>query len=794
MKKIDFKVIYLILFFIVIACFPKFNIINISGSRTGIRLDDIFLLGYCVLLLINILKKGFKQYYKLKKICSIFIICILSFFISNILGIKNGDVTFFLAFLNLVRKIEYFILIFAGYDLYNELKSEEIIKKLFIFTLLFHIIYVCLDYSNIIPNISNLIGREVGDRIYSTFSGPYEFSGYLLLLLPFFYIGFAKEKKLYIKVLNLLYTFIILLGIFISQSRVSLVAGIFIVCFITYFSIFKNKILKLGLPILAFFTIFFCIANPFKFKYLNRISNVNFNSYSEATKIAWSLTDYKEYKKNGVAILHWQVHDATPDLSFAIRITKWTTLIKETLKRPIFGMGQSIVGEAMDGSFVRLFVETGILGLVLWCILLITIVKESHSFQKQNFMIILSLIISLVIGSTFIDIFEASKVMMPFWFIIGFIFSYENNEYYKKDKIKVAHIISGMNYGGVENVIYNYYSNMDNSNFENIVICHSKINKNNSKLFRNYNFKFYEVTPKRDSLLKNYKEIKKILKLEKVDIVHVHMSSSSFVGLIAAKRVGVRVRICHAHTKEELNNKKGKLLKFICNKFANEYMACSLDACNNLFNKKNKKKCIILSNAINLERFNFNKKVRTKLKKELKLTKKHVIGHVGRLSKEKNHEKLINAFKEILKTEKEVHLLLIGNGEYKKEIKEMIKDIKSSVTLIKNADNIEDYYNAMDVFVFPSINEGLGISVVEAQVSGLPCIVSDTVPREVKITKLVRFMKLSKSNKEWADEIVKHFDDERKSYLKETKKSNYNIIDEANKLNNIYNEFYNKYI
>lgn len=794
MKKTNFKTVFLALFFIVIGTFPKLNLISIPGSRTGIRIDDILFLIYFIIFLCGIYKEGFKKYAKLEKITKVFVICIISFFISNVLGYLNKNVSLVMSTLHLIRKIQYFMLIYAGYD-YYKLTKKESLKKLLVFTLMYHFLYTIFELIGIIPDISKSIGRINNERLYSTFSGPYEFAGYLSLILIIFLISLLHEKTKLKKLTDLFFIIIMFVGIFYSESRISLIASIIILLIVGYIKLFKNRTSKITVLVVTAVLFTFAMINPLKIKQFERLSQIDIKSYKQTTKIAYENTNFNYYKKTGNIKYSEKTIKSTSDLSFALRISKWTTLIKEAIKVPVFGMGLSMAGEAMDGNYVRLFVETGIVGLLLWCILLVTLLKESHKFSKDSFIIIGGLTLSIVIGSTFIDIFEASKVMMPFWFIVGFIYSYENEKYYTdKKNIKVVHIVSGINFGGVENVVHNYYNNMDDSMFENIIISHSKINKDNSKIFNKEKFKFYEVVSKRENLLKNYKQIKKIIKQEKPDIVHVHMGESSFIALIAAKNCGVRIRICHAHTKENLSNLKGRILKLLCNLFANNYMACSKDACKNLFFKKNQRKCTILNNAINLKEFDYNEKARKEIRKKYDIEKKHIIGHVGRLSIDKNHRKLINVFKELLKKDKNAVLMLIGDGEYKDEVLKMTKDIKDSVIFVGTTKNIANYYNAFDVFVFPSLKEGLGMAVIEAQISGLQCLVSDTVPSEVKQTELIKFISLKENDEIWANEIISALKEKRRSYLKELKNSDYDIEKEAQCLSNIYNDLYIKYI
>ena len=462
--------------------------------------------------------------------------------------------------------------------------------------------------------------------------------------------------------------------------------------------------------------------------------------------------------------------------------------MKETLKSPLIGLGPSIVGEGIDGNFVRIICETGLLGIITWLVLIVYILKKSWKNRKNIFFnYIFFIVTNLSIIAIFIDIFEASKIMPIFWFILGTTLIQEES---KRDKIKIVHVLSGVNFGGVESVLYNYFSNMKNNEIENVIVSHEKINSDNAQIFEQLGFKLYTVTPKRKSLVKNFVELKKLVRKENPDILHVHMTSSSYMALLVGCVCNVNVRICHSHLSFPEVTAKDQIYNLLCKMFSNVYMACSEDAGKYLFGNRNikNKKVIILRNAIQMERFKYNEDIRDKLRKELNLQDKFIIGNIGRFTEQKNQKRILEIFEEIYKSEKNAVLMLIGNGEQKNEIIEIAKkkNILENVLFLDGITNIQDYYQIMDVFLFPSLYEGLGIVLIEAQISGLPCITSDRVPKEVKISDNIKFFSLDDSNKAWAEEIKKYIGSPRKLQVDKTKSLDFDINIQAQNLEKIY--------
>ena len=231
----------------------------------------------------------------------------------------------------------------------------------------------------------------------------------------------------------------------------------------------------------------------------------------------------------------------------------------------------------------------------------------------------------------------------------------------------------------------------------------------------------------------------------------------SFFSLWAAKSAKVPVRIVHAHSTTNKQEKKKNLMKQVLRPFskvfANRYFCCSELAGRWLFGNKiyNQGKVYLLNNAIDVEKFKYNEKARKAKRKELNIKDKDlVIGHIGRFVKQKNHEFLIDIFNEIHKQNKNTILLLAGDGPLKEEIQNKVKKIglEKNVQFLGQRNDANELYQAMDAFVLPSLYEGLPVVGVEAQTAGLPCFFSTDMTKETKVLDSTKFIELSKSPKE----------------------------------------------
>ena len=274
-------------------------------------------------------------------------------------------------------------------------------------------------------------------------------------------------------------------------------------------------------------------------------------------------------------------------------------------------------------------------------------------------------------------------------------------------------------------------------------------------------------------------------------IVHSHMNSYSGMILKVAKKYGLKVRIAHSHTSYHSSFIKRQLVYIskILGKNTNTHsFACSKDAAKWSFGKE-ADHAIIFNNAIDTSRFKFSSKIRSEYRKQLNLEDKYIIGNIGRFVEKKNHGFLIDTFQKVHATKDNAVLLLMGDGPLLKEMQEKVKELEldDSVLFLGNRDDIEHLLCTMDIFVFPSIHEGLGIVAIEAQASGLNCLVSNTVPQEVKITPLLNYIPLEKGTDYWASQILNCpiYTNRDDAYL-EVKKQGYDIKENTEWLKKFY--------
>lgn len=357
--------------------------------------------------------------------------------------------------------------------------------------------------------------------------------------------------------------------------------------------------------------------------------------------------------------------------------------------------------------------------------------------------------------------------------------------------IKVLHFFGKMDMGGAETFVMNLYRHINRNKiqFEFVVTNSEKGSYDNE--IRRLGGKIH-ILPPPNIGLRNYKyKLKELLTKGEFDVVHSHVHYFSGINLNIAKKCGVKVRIAHSHTYSNNNGRSIKrilyenYMKFLIYKRATHSLACSNEAANDLFFKGNKR-LEIINNGINLERFITKKYSKVEYRKKLNLPQNSfIIGHIGGFRPEKNHRKLIEIFQYISMEKKNCHLVLVGDGKERIETEKLTANlkIKDRVHFLGVREDTEDILKAFDVFVFPSYFEGLGIAVIEAQVSGLYCVVSDTLPKAVDITGNISFISLDADLVEWKNAILyKHRNNVEVSRLKE-----FDIRYVCERIYNIYN-------
>ncbi|RNC29196.1 MAG: putative glycosyltransferase EpsF [Candidatus Dichloromethanomonas elyunquensis] len=356
--------------------------------------------------------------------------------------------------------------------------------------------------------------------------------------------------------------------------------------------------------------------------------------------------------------------------------------------------------------------------------------------------------------------------------------------------VRVAQIMGKHVTGGIKSVIMNYYKNIDRDviQFDFFVDADSPL-KNYSDIHE-LGGNVYEIPPVR-VLWKYIPELRKILKREKYLIAHGYINTLNIFPMLAAMLAGVPVRIAEnlstAHPGEKKTILKN-LLKPFSRFFATQLAANSNFSGEWLYGQNNLPKCLILRNAIDLDTFQYDPVLRLKTRKTFGLEDNFVIGHIGRYHYQKNHEFLIEIFKEVHQLDKSSRLMLIGYGELKDSILKKIEQLglRNCVIDLGCREDIAQFYNAMDCFVLPSFYEGLPVVGIEAQASGLPCVMSAEITKETKITGLAEFVGLEKTAEVWARKIIKWKSFARQDVKEQAAASGYNIKEEAHKLERFY--------
>lgn len=265
--------------------------------------------------------------------------------------------------------------------------------------------------------------------------------------------------------------------------------------------------------------------------------------------------------------------------------------------------------------------------------------------------------------------------------------------------------------------------------------------------------------------------------------------------LIVAKLFGLKT-IAHSHQSGQSRNWKKNLLvsinRFISNIFVDYLLACSYEAGQWMYGKLWKDwyglKASVINNGIDVKKFSYKEDIRKEYRKKMNIENKVVFGHVGRLAPQKNQIFLIDVFKEIHEQNNEAILLLVGEGILRKEIESRIKELgcKNSVFLLGERLDIAELLQAMDYFIFPSEWEGLGISLIEAQCSGLKCFASDKIPKEAFITDNIVSISLLLDSKNWANTIFENMPYDRKDESAQIIKANYDEKSAFNKIKEVF--------
>lgn len=360
---------------------------------------------------------------------------------------------------------------------------------------------------------------------------------------------------------------------------------------------------------------------------------------------------------------------------------------------------------------------------------------------------------------------------------------------------KVLFIVPQLGSGGIEKLVRQWYPEAKRNGIEyifSVIVAGGKaydfFSEQDCKIMKMEDIRSIGI---RRFLLQYYKIIKK----EKIDILHIPASPTAFLVMITACIAGCRNRIIHAHTNfyNSKNNKRwnkyGVLIFQVMNNiFSTLRITCSDSAANYCFGNFRKNTIVMLKNGIDINKYTYLEELREKKRKELHVENDFVIGNVGRFTYQKNQSFVIEILRELLKYNQNCKLILFGEGEDEQRLHKLVEKygLQKKVLFLGVKSNLEAYYQAMDAFVFPSRFEGLGIAAVEAQAVGTLTYISEFVPDDTIISDSTIRLSLEQSPEKWAEIIWRRRELRNLRGKEEVIQNGYNQEETIKKMIDIY--------
>lgn len=369
--------------------------------------------------------------------------------------------------------------------------------------------------------------------------------------------------------------------------------------------------------------------------------------------------------------------------------------------------------------------------------------------------------------------------------------------------IRVLHVTEELSAAGIESFIMNIYRNIDRAEVQfDFLVLRNEKEFYDDEIRAMGGKKYCIESNAKNTLLRVFDESKKIeafLRNNKYEIVHIHYTTPLRAPILkACLSANVPVRIYHSHSAFVPGKAKFKMfiyayMKMCISKYGTHFFACSNGAAKWVFSNKliHDNKVDIVHNGIDVNRFRFNKDSRDKKRIELNISEDgFVVIHTGRFTQQKNQLFLLNVFEYVLENVPNSYLVLLGDGEdlplARQRVKEMHMEAAVHFMGVKN--NVNEYLSMADCFVMPSLYEGLPVAAIEAQASGLPCVLSDAITDEVRLSENVCFLSLKDSVECWGDQIIKHRGKERSDGADAVIEKGYDISDVARKLEDVYKQ------
>ena len=371
--------------------------------------------------------------------------------------------------------------------------------------------------------------------------------------------------------------------------------------------------------------------------------------------------------------------------------------------------------------------------------------------------------------------------------------------------VRILQVFTIMNRGGAESMIMNYYRQLDKSKIQFDFLVHrqekaafdDEIERMGGRIYRMNPINPLNPGPYYNQLRTFFK------KHQGYQIVHSHLNTFSSFVLKVAKEFNIPCRIAHAHIAiedtslssmltsksnfiEGVKNLMKLRLKKNIHKYPTHYFSCGDKAGKWLFGEDTE--FYTMNNAIDTDTFLINHEVRDKYRSEFNVESNWVFGHIGRFNTQKNHLFLLQIFSEVVKLKEDARLFLIGDGNLRSEIEAEINrlGLTNYVTLLGVRSDVPDLFQVFDVFVFPSLYEGLPVTLIEAQAAGLKIFASDTITNEVLLTDDINFISLNKSAEHWTQEIIKSYGINKSDNKDKIVDGNYDIVSNTRAIEQFY--------
>ena len=346
---------------------------------------------------------------------------------------------------------------------------------------------------------------------------------------------------------------------------------------------------------------------------------------------------------------------------------------------------------------------------------------------------------------------------------------------------------------GITNVIYNYLHNIDRTEMTFDYLSINEPERSYREDVENLGGRMFVLSRLEMNVLSYWNALRNLIKQNRYDVVHVHGNSHTLVlELSAARAAGCKVRIVHSHNTTCLNPLLHKILFPVFNLLYTHALACGDAAGRWMFGSR---PYMVINNGVDVQKFSFDKEKRKSIRQQLNISDGEIlIGNVGHFyGKVKNQSFVVNVFNELLKKSNRYKLCLIGDGPLRDSVNQQANSlgIADKVLFLGNIDNVNDYLNAIDIILMPSLYEGLPLTLIEQQTNGLQCVVSDVITKEADKTGNLYFIILDECVTKWV-ETVTSIDCLSFRGLRSDKAINdittagYNIQIEAEKLNKYY--------